>query len=65
MGSVFQMDPDWLTFHPDPSAPTYQVPPGPVDAHCTRIRPGDTFPYAPERKYTPCDAGQGPAVHVA
>jgi len=58
MGSVFQMDPDWLTFHPDPSAPTYQVPPGAVDAHCHVFGPGDTFPYAPERKYTPCDAGK-------
>jgi 2-pyrone-4,6-dicarboxylate lactonase len=27
-----------------------------VDAHCHVFGPGDTFPYAPERKYTPCDA---------
>jgi len=52
------MDPDWLTFHPDPSTPTYPVPPGAVDAHCHVFGPGDTFPYAPERKYTPGDAGK-------
>jgi 2-pyrone-4,6-dicarboxylate lactonase len=27
-----------------------------VDAHCHVFGPGDVFPYAPERKYTPCDA---------
>jgi 2-pyrone-4,6-dicarboxylate lactonase len=27
-----------------------------VDAHCHVFGPGDLFPYAPERKYTPCDA---------
>src|SRR4029453_16725223 len=27
-----------------------------VDAHCQVFGPGDEFPYAPERKYTPCDA---------
>jgi 2-pyrone-4,6-dicarboxylate lactonase len=26
-----------------------------VDAHCHVFGPGDTFPYAAERKYTPCD----------
>jgi 2-pyrone-4,6-dicarboxylate lactonase len=29
-----------------------------VDAHCHVFGPGDEFPYAPERKYTPCDAGK-------
>ncbi|MEK9720864.1 MAG: 2-pyrone-4,6-dicarboxylate hydrolase, partial [Quisquiliibacterium sp.] len=28
------MDPDWLPFHPNPSKPGYQAPPGAVDAHC-------------------------------
>jgi 2-pyrone-4,6-dicarboxylate lactonase len=27
-----------------------------VDAHCHVFGPGDVFPYAPERKYTPVDA---------
>jgi 2-pyrone-4,6-dicarboxylate lactonase len=29
-----------------------------VDAHCHVFGPGDLFPYAPERKYTPCDASK-------
>jgi 2-pyrone-4,6-dicarboxylate lactonase len=53
---AFQMDADWLPFHPNPSKPTYVPPPGAVDAHCHVFGPGDLFPYAPERKYTPCDA---------
>ncbi|MBB4510498.1 MULTISPECIES: amidohydrolase family protein [Rhizobium] len=56
--SEFQMDPDWLCYHPDPSKPSYTPPPGAVDAHCHVFGPGDVFPYAPERKYTPCDAGK-------
>jgi 2-pyrone-4,6-dicarboxylate lactonase len=50
------MDPDWLPFHPTPSRPRFVVPPGSVDAHCHVFGPGRLFPYAPERKYTPCDA---------
>ncbi len=50
------MDPDWLPFHPHPSKPRYAPPPGAVDAHCHVFGPGAQFPYAPERKYTPCDA---------
>ena len=50
------MDPDYLPFHPNPSKPRYVPPPGAVDAHCHVFGPGDVFPYAPERKYTPCDA---------
>ncbi len=52
------MDPDWLPFHPDPSIPKYQAPPGAVDAHCHVFGPADTFPFAAARKYTPCDAGK-------
>ena len=54
--SAFQMDADWLVFHQNPSKPAFKVPPGAVDAHCHVFGPGDVFPYAPERKYTPCDA---------
>jgi 2-pyrone-4,6-dicarboxylate lactonase len=50
------MDPDYLPFHPNPSKPAYVAPAGAVDAHCHVFGPADTFPYAPERKYTPCDA---------
>ncbi|WP_411288693.1 amidohydrolase family protein [Phenylobacterium sp.] len=52
------MDADWLVFHPNPSTPRFAPPPGAVDAHCHVFGPGDVFPYAPERKYTPCDAGK-------
>jgi 2-pyrone-4,6-dicarboxylate lactonase len=49
-------DADWLDWHPNPSKPKFVVPAGAVDAHCHVFGPGDTFPFAPERKYTPCDA---------
>ena len=52
------MDPDWLPFHPHPSKPAYKVPPGAVDAHCHVFGPVAQFPFAPERKYTPCDASK-------
>ena len=55
---TFQMTPGWLCFHPDPSKPQFRVPPGSVDAHCHVFGPGAQFPYAPERKYTPCDASK-------
>lgn len=50
------MDADWLVFDEHPSRPTFVVPKGSVDAHCHVFGPGDVFPFAPERKYTPCDA---------
>lgn len=50
------MDPDYLPFHANPSKPTFKVPAGAVDAHCHVFGPADKFPYASERKYTPCDA---------
>ena len=50
------MDKDWLAFHPNPSKPAFTVPAGAVDAHCHVFGPGHLFPYAPNRKYTPCDA---------
>jgi len=54
----FVADPDWLDWDPAPSRPTFTLPPGAVDAHCHVFGPGDVFPYAPERKYTPCDASK-------
>jgi 2-pyrone-4,6-dicarboxylate lactonase len=54
----FLVDSDWLYFDPEPSVPTFTLPPGAVDAHCHVFGPGDEFPFAPERKYTPCDAGK-------
>jgi len=50
------MDPDYLPFHPSPRKPDFQPPAGAVDAHCHVFGPADQFPYAAERKYTPCDA---------
>lgn len=50
------MDADYLPFEPNPSVPCYRPPPGAVDAHCHVFGPAARFPYAPERKYTPCDA---------
>ena len=52
------MDPDWLPFHPNPSRPRFVPPPGAVDAHCHVFGPADRFPFAPQRKYTPCDASR-------
>jgi len=58
LAPTFTPDADWLAFDPDPSKPSYVPPPGAVDAHCHVFGPGDRFPYAPERKYTPVDAGK-------
>ena len=56
--SAFSVTPGWLPFCPNPSTPRLRLPPGAVDAHCHVFGPGDEFPYAPERKYTPCDASK-------
>jgi len=58
MATTFTPDADWLPYHPSPTRPTYVPPPGAVDAHCHVFGPGHLFPYAPERKYTPIDAGK-------
>lgn len=52
------MDPDWLKFHPNPKQPEFVLPAGAVDAHCHVFGPSPRFPFAPERKYTPCNAGK-------
>jgi predicted TIM-barrel fold metal-dependent hydrolase len=41
---------------PNPVKPKYVPPPGACDAHCHIFGPGERFPYAPERRYTPPDA---------
>jgi 2-pyrone-4,6-dicarboxylate lactonase len=62
--TTFTMDRDWLVFDPNPTKPTFQLPPGTVDAHCHVFGPGDRFPYAPERKYTPGDASKAQLFHL-
>ena len=54
----FEKTPGWLDWYAGPSTPRFTVPPGAVDAHCHVFGPGDEFPFAPERKYTPCDASK-------
>jgi 2-pyrone-4,6-dicarboxylate lactonase len=58
MRTRFTTTPGWLEYDAAPSRPTYTLPPGTVDAHCHVFGPGDIFPFAPERRYTPCDAGK-------
>jgi predicted TIM-barrel fold metal-dependent hydrolase len=43
---------------PDPNTrkPKFKAPPGACDAHCHIFGPGDQYPYAPDRTYTPPDA---------
>src|SRR6185369_16576342 len=48
----------WLDWYANPSKPQFKLPPGSVDAHCHVFGPGVQFPFAPERKYTPCDASK-------
>ncbi|MBE8518516.1 amidohydrolase family protein [Amycolatopsis sp. H6(2020)] len=50
--------PGWLDWCATPSTPDFRLPPGTVDAHCHVFGPQAEFPFAPERKYTPCDAGK-------
>jgi predicted TIM-barrel fold metal-dependent hydrolase len=42
---------------PDTRTPRYTPPPGACDTHCHVFGPGDVFPYAPDRAYTPPDNG--------
>ena len=56
--TTFEKTPGWLDWYADPSKPRFQLPAGAVDAHCHVFGPGEEFPYAPERKYTPCDASK-------
>jgi 2-pyrone-4,6-dicarboxylate lactonase len=56
MTSAFEKTPGWLDWYANPSRPDFKLPPGSVDAHCHIFGPSDVFAFAPERKYTPCDA---------
>ena len=50
------MSAGYIPFHPNPSKPVFKPPAGAVDAHCHVFGPEAKFPFAPKRKYTPCDA---------
>src|ERR1700716_3761896 len=54
----FQKTPGWLDWYAGPSKPRFKLPAGAVDAHCHVFGPAAEFPYAAERKYTPCDASR-------
>ena len=54
----FEKTPGWLDWYAGPSKPRFQPPAGSVDAHCHVFGPGAQFPFAPERKYTPCGASR-------
>jgi 2-pyrone-4,6-dicarboxylate lactonase len=54
----FEKTPGWLDWYAGPSKPRFKVPQGAVDAHCHIFGPGAEFAYAPERRYTPCDASK-------
>lgn len=43
---------------PNPTKPRYTPPPDACDAHCHIFGPAEKFPYAPNRTYTPPDAGK-------
>ncbi len=54
----FEKTKGWLDWFDGPSTPRFAPPPGSVDAHCHVFGPGGEFPFAPTRKYTPCDASK-------
>ena len=54
----FDKTPGWLDWTAKVSQPRFKLPPGSVDAHCHVFGPGAEFPFAPERKYTPCEASK-------
>jgi 2-pyrone-4,6-dicarboxylate lactonase len=58
MSTLITKTPGWLDWYQNPSTPRFTLPPGTVDAHCHVFGPGGQFPFAPERKYTPCDASK-------
>ncbi|MEV1026871.1 amidohydrolase family protein [Streptomyces sp. NPDC050264] len=58
MHTLSPKTPGWLDWYQGPSEPTFRLPAGAVDAHCHVFGPQAEFPFAPERKYTPCDGGK-------
>jgi 2-pyrone-4,6-dicarboxylate lactonase len=46
-----------VSWHPNPSKPTFIPPPGAVDAHCHVFGPMAEFPFSAKAKYLPADAG--------
>ncbi len=54
----FKKTKGWLDWYANPSKPKFALPEGSVDSHCHVFGPGAEFPFAPERKYTPCDASK-------
>jgi 2-pyrone-4,6-dicarboxylate lactonase len=58
VATEFVKTPDWLDWYAGPSRPRFTLPDGAVDAHCHVFGPGAEFPFAGERKYTPCDASK-------
>lgn len=49
-------DAAYLPFDASPTLPAFSLPEGAVDSHCHVFGPSEVFPFASERKYTPCDA---------
>ncbi len=54
----FEKTNDWLDWYDGPEQAAFPAACGRVDAHCHVFGPGGEFPFAPERKYTPCDASK-------
>jgi 2-pyrone-4,6-dicarboxylate lactonase len=54
----FREDPRLAGLVPRPQPAPLPAAAGSVDAHCHVFGPGAQFPFAPERKYTPCDASR-------
>jgi 2-pyrone-4,6-dicarboxylate lactonase len=50
------ISPPILTYHPAPTPPQLTLPPNACDTHVHVFGPGDRFPYAATRKFTPVDA---------
>jgi 2-pyrone-4,6-dicarboxylate lactonase len=46
-----------VSWHSDPSRPRFTPPPGAIDAHCHVFGPQAQFPFSPQAKYLPADAG--------